>query len=140
MYRIRTILGTLIVWLVVGVIWYFATRNFHLTRRLAEIVTASLVSAYAAAVYINHLVLIPRFWRRRRWPAYWGTLLSVMIALTSVALTVIRVSYIRALGPDPNPNGLYAHFAIDFVGMVVHVFVAAIVVWLWQRSKKEALT
>jgi hypothetical protein len=139
-HRIRTILGTLIVWFAVGVFWYFATRNFHLTQRLAVIVTASLVSAYAAAVYINHLVLIPRFWRHRRWPAYWGTLLSVMIVLTSVALTVIRVSHIRALGPDPNPNGLYNHFAIDFMGMVAHVFVAAIVVWLCHRSKKEVLT
>jgi hypothetical protein len=139
-HRIRTILGTLIVWLVVGVFWYLATRSFHSSQRLALTVTASLVAAYAAAVYINHLVLIPRFWRHRRWPAYWGTLLSVMIVLTSVALTVIRVSYIRALGPDPNPNGLYNHFAIDFIGMAVHVFVAAIVVWLWHRSNKEVLT
>ena len=56
-----------------------------------------------------------------------------MIALTAMAVTIIRVSYIRSLGPDPDPNGLYVHFAIDFAGMVGHVLMAAGVVWVWHR-------
>jgi len=35
---------------------------------------------------------------------------------TGLALTVIRLSYFKALGPDPDPNGVYRHCAIDFTG------------------------
>jgi hypothetical protein len=138
--RLGTILGTLLVWIVVAIFWYFATRSFHPTRRLALTVTISLVAAYAAAAYLNHLYLIPRFWQRGSWPAYWSTLLATMIAFTAVALTIIRVSYIRLLGPDQDPNGLYIHFGIDFIGMVAHVMMAAIVVWAWQHFWRRNFT
>jgi hypothetical protein len=134
--RLGTILGTAVVWVAVGIFWYFATRSFHPTRRVALTVTISLVAAYAAAVYLNHLYLIPRFWKRGSWPAYWSTLLAAMIAFTAVALTIIRVSYIRLLGPDPNPNGLYIHFGIDFLGMVAHVMAAAAVVLAWKHFRR----
>ncbi|HEX4413979.1 MAG TPA: hypothetical protein VH107_10160 [Lacipirellulaceae bacterium] len=124
---------TLVVWVLVGILWYFATLHFHPTARLARTVAISLVVAYASTVYLNHLVFIPRFWRAKRWPAYWGSLLTTMVALTTFAVTTIRVSYIRTLGPDPNPNGLYVHFAIDFTGMIAHVLVAACIVWMWHR-------
>jgi Co/Zn/Cd efflux system component len=138
--RLGTILGTAVVWVSVGIFWYFATRSFHPTRRVALTVTISLVAAYAAAVYLNHLYLIPRFWKRGSWPAYWSTLLATMIAFTAVALTIIRVSYIRLLGPDPNPNGLYIHFGIDFLGMVAHVLMAAVLVWAWQHLWRRNIT
>lgn len=124
--------------MLVGVFWYFTTLHFHPHARIA--VTIALTFAYATAVYLNHLVFIPHYWRAHRWPAYWGSLLMTMIALTTIAVTIIRVIYIRALGPDPNPNGLYVHFAIDFAGMVGHVLAAACVVWLWRRfiSSRQA--
>jgi Co/Zn/Cd efflux system component len=127
------LLGTLVVWLLVGLFWYFTTLHYHPYARLARTVTVSLVIAYATTVYLNHLLFIPRFWRANRWPAYWGSLLATMVGLTMIAVAIIRVSHIRSLGPDPNPNGLYVHFAIDFAGMVGHVFAAAGVVWLWHR-------
>jgi len=33
-----------------------------------------------------------------------------MLALTAAALAVIRVSYVKTLGPDPDPLGVYKHF------------------------------
>ncbi len=131
--RVQFFLGTLVVWVLVGLFWYFTTLHFHPTARLARTVAISLTAAYATAVYLNHLVFIPQFWRTKRWPAYWGSLLTTMMALTTIAVTVIRVSYIRSLGPDPNPNGLYIHYGIDFAGMVAHVLVVACVVWVWRR-------
>jgi hypothetical protein len=37
------------------------------------------------------------------------------------------------VGPDPDPNGAYKHFAIDLFGMVVHSVVAARVVTLAKK-------
>jgi hypothetical protein len=131
--RVRLFMGTLVVWLLVGLFWYFTTLRFHPHAHLARTVTISLVVAYATTVYVNHLLFIPRFWRANRWAAYWGSLLMTMVGLTMIAVAIIRVSYIHSLGPDPNPNGLYIHFAIDFAGMVGHVLAAAGIVWLWRH-------
>ena len=131
--RAHTFGLSLLAWLFVGIFWYVATRNYHPSTHLAILATSTLVAAYAVAVYINHLVLIPRFWRLGRTPAYLGTLLTTMFLLTAVALTLIRASYLRELGPDPDPNGLAKHFTIDFAGMTVHLIGAAVAVRLYHR-------
>ena len=127
----RHIGWSILAWLAVGVFWFIATRNYHPTRELAAIVTASLITAYAAAAYTNQLVLVPRLWRPGRHAAYAAALLGVMVLLTGAALAVICTSYVRTLGPDPDPNGVYKHFGIDFFGMAIHVLAAAGVVWAW---------
>jgi hypothetical protein len=53
--------------------------------------------------------------------------------LTAAALAVIRVSYVKAVGPDPDPLGVYKHYAIDFLGVLVHVAAAVLVVWVVRR-------
>ena len=126
-----------LVWVGVGLFWYFTTRDFHPTAGLATIVTASLVAAFAVAVDVNHFVLIPRYWRTRRYGAYGATLLGTMAALTALALTVIRRSYFELHGPDADPNGAYKHFAIDLFGVAVHVAGAAGIVWLWRRTRPD---
>ncbi len=124
---------TLLAWTGVGLFWFFATRSFHPTLALAVIVTASLVVAFAIASYVNHLALVPVFWRTGRPFAYAALLLLVMSVCTAVALAIIRFSYFHEVGPDADPNGTYVHFAIDFFGMAVHVAAAAVVVWLWRK-------
>jgi hypothetical protein len=127
-------------WLAVGVFWFALTRNFHPTFGLAMVVTCSLVAAFALAVYVNHLYLIPHFFRVRRFGAYAVLLVVVMVSLTAAALAVIRTAYICQLGPDPDPNGLYVHFGIDLFGMVMHVAAAAVVlsiVRMLSRGAKE---
>ena len=133
MSRSKALGWSLVAWLAVGVFWLVTTRGHHPTWTLAVIVTASLMIAYAGTVYINHLVLIPRYWRTGRYTWFAGSLLGTMAVLTALALTVIRVSYHTMLGPDPDPNGLYIHYAIDFFGMAVHVLGAAGVVWAVGR-------
>lgn len=133
MNRRQAIRWSACAWVVVGLFWYFTTRNFHPTTVLAVIVTGSLVMAYALAAYLNHLVLIPDYWRRGRWAMYAASLLATMTILTALALLVIRYSYFYLWGPDDDPNGAYKHFAIDWLGMAVHLLAAAVVVGLVRR-------
>ena len=109
--------------------WLWLTRNFHASTRLAVIATSSLVTAYATAAYLNHLLLIPRYWRTGQRVKYALALLASMLTLTAIALAVLRTFYIRAVG-EAAVNRLEVDFALDFVGMLVHVAAAALVVRL----------
>jgi hypothetical protein len=129
----RGIAWSALAWLAVCLFWFVITRRHHPTLTLAIIATASLVLAYAAAAYGNFLVPMPRYWKTRRYARYVVTLLGTMVVLTALAPGIIRTSYFPTLGPDPDPNGLYVHFAIDFCGMAVHLLVAAGVVWVVRR-------
>jgi hypothetical protein len=124
---------SLLAWVLVWAFWFTRTRVFHPTGILAVIVTTSLIMAYAIATYINHLVLIPRFWSAHRWGRYVFWLAVKMLSLTAVALVAIRLSYFRLWGPDTDPNGAYKHFAIDLFGMAVHLLGAAVLVWAIRR-------
>ena len=127
--RWRSIVASLFGWLVAWGFWLSVTHRFHPTFALALIVTTSLIVAFASASYCNHLVLIPLFWAsHRRWE-YVRWLFVTMAMLTVIALAIIRSSYFNLFGPDSDPNGVYKHFAIDFFGMMVHVAVAALLVW-----------
>lgn len=125
--------GSLVAWFGVWAFWFLTTRKFHPTAALAFTVTTALVAAYATAAYLNHLVLLPRMWEvGKRW-RYLATLVAVIVTLTAAALTVIRLCYLEWWGPDPDPNGAYKHFAIDLVGMVVHLVLAAVVVTVARK-------
>lgn len=129
----RTVVLSLFAWAGVWAFWFALTKDYHPTRELAVIVTTSLVLAYAAAAYINHLVLVPRLWSAHQRRRYLGWLAATMVVLTTSALAVIRMSYIKLWGPDADPNGVYKHFAIDLFGMAVHLGVAAVVVWGFKK-------
>lgn len=105
------------------------THSFHPTFTLALIVTTSLTVAFAAAVYCNHLIYVPRFWELKKPCRYVTWLAATMAIFTALALTVIRISYSMLHGPDRDPYGLYKHYAIDLFGMIVHVTFAALTVW-----------
>lgn len=125
-------------WLAVAAFWLITTRNYHPSWALAAIVTGSLMVAYSSASYLNHLVLLPRFFGSRRYRLYWALLLGIMLTFTGAALAVIRVAYFHLHGPDPDPNGAVKHYLIDLVGMVVHVAAAALVVRTIGRHPKMA--
>ncbi|HPH64158.1 MAG TPA: hypothetical protein PLF40_00360 [Kofleriaceae bacterium] len=126
------LLASLLLWVAIGIGWLRLTRGFHATDQLAAIATASLVTAYAAAAYLNHLVLIPRYWRTGQHKRYALTLLAAMLTLTAIALAVLRTFYIRAIGPAA-VNRLEVDFALDFFGMLVHVSAAALVVHVLRK-------
>ncbi len=136
MTHFRRIGASLVAWVGVWAFWLIVTRDFHPLFSLAVVVTTSLVVAYAAAAYVNHLVLIPRlFATGRRW-SYASGLAVTMAVLTAAALAAIRVTYAEWWGPDPDPNGVYKHYAIDLFGMAVHVLLAAGVVAVVRRLGK----
>lgn len=124
---------SLLFWVGVWVFWLATTHTFHPTFALAVIVTTSLVTCYAVAAYVNHLVLVPRLWAAGRYRRYAAWLAITMALLTACALAVVRVSYLELWGPDADPNGVYKHYAIDLFGMAVHVAAAAVVVWAVTR-------
>jgi hypothetical protein len=124
---------SLAAWVGVWAFWLAVTHDFHPLFALAVVVTTSLVAAYAAAAYVNHLVLVPRLWAAgRRW-SYAAALAATTAGLTAAALAVIRAAYAAWWGPDADPNGAYKHFAIDLFGMAVHLLAAAGVVAVGRR-------
>ena len=133
MSRFWSIGVSILAWIGVWAFWLTATHAFHPTFVLALIVTTTLVSAYAIAAYVNHLVLIPQFWIPGQWWRYSVLLAITMTFLAASALAVIRVSYLQLHGPDADPNGVYKHYAIDLFGMVVHVGMAGLVVAMVRR-------
>ena len=60
--------------------------------------TASLMLAYALAVYANHLIFIPRYWQAGKYGRYTCALLATMAVLTAAALGVICFFYFKG-GP-----------------------------------------
>ena len=128
---------SLVAWAVVWGFWLVVTRSFHPTLGLALVVTTSLVAAYAVAAFANHLWLLPQWRLHGSSVRYWCELLGLMLLLTAVALAVLRRSYTVTLGPDPDPYGLYKHYAIDFFGMAVHVAAAAAIVGAVSRLRRS---
>jgi hypothetical protein len=128
---------SLLAWVGVWAFWLTLTHAFHPTFTLAVIVTTSLVVAYAAAAYINHLILLPKFWVSHHRIRYACLLTMTMIVLTGTALAVIRMAYAKSFGPDPDSNGLYKHFIIDLSGMAVHLGLAALVVRIVGRQNHD---
>jgi hypothetical protein len=128
------ILKTLLVWAGVWFFWLVTTCSYHPTFVLALIVTTSLVAACAAAVYLDQLVFIPRFWQAKSYARYVAWLVVSMVTLTAIALVIIRYSYASLWGPDADPYGAYKHFAIDLAGVAMHVGIAKVVVFLWMKK------
>ncbi len=124
---------TLAAWTAIWCFWFVVTRSYHPTLGLALIVTTALVTAYALASYVNQQWLIPRCRLHQSSMRYLLELIFMMLLLTCLALTITRGSYNATLGPDPDANGAYKHFAIDFIGMSFHVAAAAAVVRLTAR-------
>jgi hypothetical protein len=130
--RMPKLIWSLFAWIAVWCFWLTLTRGFHPSFSLAVIATTSLVGFYAIAAYTNHLVLVPRLCSHGVGWSYLISMAAVMALLTALALAIIRISYLVTLGSDPDPYGLYKHYAIDLFGMVVHVGLASLAVRLTQ--------
>ena len=129
---------SLLAWVGVGLFWFVTTRGFHPSRTLAIVVTVSLVTAYAIASYVNHLVLIPLYWRTGHYFRYVTWLIASMVLLTAAAFSVLRTWYIASLGPGRDPGGLYVNYAIDLIGMAVHLMLAAFLVRLVGSTQRKS--
>lgn len=138
MTRPQAIGWSVIAWAAVWAFWLATTRAFHANWPLAIIATTALIGAYAAAAYVNQLVLVPRFLRRGRLIEYTGWLMFIMLLLSALALGVIRMFYVQILGPFP-VKPWYIDYGLDFTGMIVHVSSAALVVWFVRRKTQRGM-
>lgn len=120
-----------VVWCVVFFGWYFLTKNQHPTSGIAAAVTLILVVAFAGVSYLNTLRFVPCLLQRQRPLPFAVALLAALLIGTGSALLAIRAVYTR-YGFTPGP--LAVHYAIDLVGMIIHVGAAWACVGLWRRT------
>ncbi len=119
-------------WLCVFALWLVATRQFHPTWTIAVCATAILVSASALAVYLNALVLRPRF--AGRWPQYALALFTTVALLDLAAVLSIGAVYDWLWRPDPLRFGFWFNVLSDGFIIVLHLLMAAVVLWLARRT------
>jgi len=135
--RRRTFFRHALAWAAVWGFWVFVSRHNHPNLRLNAVASALLVATFAGAIYANHLVLIPRLWRARRFASYGAALLLVMGLLALACTAAIHVAYDRLWGPDPARFGFLMNLAMESGLVAFHVTLAAAVVSLtstWSRS------
>ena len=119
----------LLIWLCMAGFWLMVFRAHHPTLTLAILATGLLIGSYAVAVYINQLLLIPRF------PTWGFAYYLIVLALVLFCLTVSGVLSIQAVydffwGPDRRRFGFWFNITTDLCGMVIYVFGA----WLICKS------
>jgi hypothetical protein len=127
------------VWLGVFIFLLLATRQYHPTLVIAISATGVLVSVSALAVYINRLLLLPRFARRRLWGQYAVWLLTTVIILDLIAVPTIQAIYDWLWGPDPMRFGFWFNVASDGFIIAVHLVIATIIMWVAKLSRRKAL-
>lgn len=127
---LRRVMLNVVVWLAVYWFWLWTTRDFHPTRTIAACATAILVAASAAAVYLNALVLRPRF-GGRLW-VYVISVCAAVLALDLAAVLGIGAVYDWLWRPDPRRFGFWFNMLSDGVIINLHLLVS---VWLARRGK-----
>lgn len=134
MRMMRHLLG----WIALASLAMVLVRAHHPTLLINALATSLLFASFAAAVYINHLVLIPRLLHEDRRTAYGVTLLLTMVGVTLVAVFGIQFVYDVLWGPDPLRYGFWFNFVTDFAGTLLHVVVAAVFVVFAKRRLAPA--
>jgi hypothetical protein len=134
----RRVMLHIVVWLGVFAFWLVLTRQHHPTWIVAALATAVLVSAFAVAVYVNSLSLLPGFAKRRRWLKYFGALLAVVVLLDLAAVLLIQLIYDLLWGADANRYGFWFNMASDGAGIIVHVVASMFVLWIAKYLRRGA--
>jgi hypothetical protein len=126
-----------LLWIPVWLAWSLATRSFHPTWALDLIATGCMVVAFATAVAVHHRMLLPHLWRKRNYVLHVAALALTLAATTGCSLLLIRLFYVKLLGPYP-VNSWSVDFGLDYVGGVVHVAAAEGFLLLVQRFRGNA--
>jgi|ERR1044071_2980058 hypothetical protein len=129
------------IWSGVFIFWLLTTRNHHPTLTIAILATAVLVAAFALAVYVNHLFLLPRFARHRLWLQYALSLVITVAVLDLAAVLLIQFIYDRLWGPDPLRYGFWFNVASEGVLIIIHLAAAMGLLWLakYLRRRSESV-
>jgi hypothetical protein len=126
----RRIMLHIAIWSGVFIFWLFVTRQHHPTWLVAALATATLVSAFALAVYVNSLLLWPKYAKRRLWLTYLLTLLLTVAVIDFVAVLLIQFIYDWLWGTDAGRYSFLFNMASDGAGIIVHVIAAMVVMWI----------
>ena len=124
-------------WAGVFTFWLLATRGHHPNLVIAVLATAVLVAAFALAVYVNGLFLLPRFARRGLRARYAVSLVATLIVLDLAAVLLIQLVYDRLWGPDPLRYGFWFNAASEGVLIIIHLAAAAGVVWVTKHLRRK---
>jgi hypothetical protein len=133
--RRLTFSAHLVAWAALWGFWVFVSRHNHPNLRLNAIASALLVATFAAAVYANHLWLIPRLWSRRRFDGYAAASLLVMGLLALACTAAIHVVYDVLWGPDPARFGFQVNSGMEFALVAFHVLMVAVGVSVTRKLK-----
>jgi hypothetical protein len=122
------------IWLLLYTIWVVVSHSSHPTLLLDLVVTAILLAAYAAAVYFNWLVLVPRLLQGGAKPGYVAGLVASLAGLTLLAVCTLRWTYV-VLGYGGVLGAFWPNYLVDLAGMALHLAGAALVLMLAQRKR-----
>ena len=125
------------VWTGVFTFWLLVTRSHHPTLAIALSATAVLVAAFALAVYINSLFLLPRLARRGFRLQYAVSLLVTIAVLDLAAVLVIQLIYDYLWGPDPLRYGFWFNVASEGVLIIIHLAAAMGIMWLAKYLRRK---
>ncbi len=126
------------IWSGVFIFWLLSTRNHHPTLTIAIMATAVLVIAFALAVYVNHLFLLPAFARRRLWLQYSVSLLVTIAVLDLAAVLLIQFIYDRLWGPDPLRYGFWFNVASEGALIIFHLAAAMGLMWVARYLRRRS--
>ncbi|HEX8920804.1 MAG TPA: hypothetical protein VF766_04970, partial [Pyrinomonadaceae bacterium] len=118
--------------------WLLVTRQHHPTWIVAASATAVLVSAFALAVYVNSLWLLPKFSRSRLWLRYLLSLLALVAVLDLAAVLAIQLIYDWLGVTREGRYSFWFNMASDGAGIIVHVVLAMGVWWVAKPLRREA--
>ena len=123
----------LLIWILLLGFWITFSFGYHPTLLIDFCVTTILLAAYAGAIYLNVLLLMPWLWRTHRFMRYLGALILSMGMINFIALAGVRAVYF-SLSDAERIGDYWEHYVIDLFGMVVHVAAASALLWILRRS------
>ena len=134
----RRVVLHLAIWSGIFVFWLLLTRQHHPTWVVAASATAVLVSAFALAVYINSLYLLPKFAKRRLWLQYLLSLLALILVLDLFAVMLIQFIYDWLWGADEKRYSFWFNMMSDGAGIIVHVLAAMALMWVVKCFRRSS--
>jgi hypothetical protein len=126
-----------LVWIAGFAFWLFISRDYHPTLLIAISATGVLVTVSALAVYLNHLVLLPRRTEHHSYTRYFVQLGISVVVLAVAAVFIIQVIYDYLWGPDPNRFGFWQNLAYEIIFISIHVIIGLGVVKLSKRLQRN---
>ena len=118
------------------ILFTMATRAFHPSLLIALAATGCLELASASAVYLNELLLVPKFLSERRFLIYVAALFATVSLMTIGVVILIQVLYDIFWGPDPRRLGLWTNIESDFAWIAVHLIFGACVFRAWRHWRR----